>query len=369
MDCKKVLLEDILPFWSERLIDREDGGVFTFIDGNGNVNTEKKHIWIVSRILWTYSCVCDMYGKHESHLEICESAFDFLKKCTLKGGRLPFLVNRVGEAVEIKDNLHSECYAAMACAAYYKISKKEEVKQYACLYFDCAMRHYMKVLNSSEYASQNTFAVHCMVHYAAQFMQEIDARYSRHSELSLENMIFGGYPHNEHGMLLEHKEKCANTCCPGNIFFAIWMLMAENVQRKDKRIESFVRKNLDSMESLYSEWEPRFIPLSYRAEAEKKTESFRFWPHWEALTAYTLASKIFKEEKYKRYAELMEQTLLKYFVDEPKKLFYCNVDANGKPLDFSGHGDLFHIPRALMVIDNIKTFFATSYENNSDLEK
>ncbi len=357
MDCKKVLLEDILPFWSERLIDRDGGGVFTFIDGNGNVNTEKKHIWIVSRILWTYSCVCDIYGKHERYLEICESAFYFLKKCTLKGGRLPFLVNRIGEAVETKDNLHSECYAAMACAAYYKTVKKDEIMQYARLYFDYAMEHYKKMLSGVKYASQNTFAVHCLVRYTAQFMQGIDNGYRYYSELSLENMLFEDYPLNECGMLLENKrseqDSTRNTCCPGNIFFAVWMLLAENVQRKDERIASFVRRNLDSMERLYSESESRLIPLSYRSSKEEQVPPYRFWPHWEALVAFTLAARIFEEEKYERYAKLTEQTIFRYFADEQKKLFYCDIDAKGNPIGGGVHGDLFHIPRALMMLDGI----------------
>ena len=369
MDCKKVLLDDLLPFWTERLTDQECDGVFTCINGNGDVNTEKKHIWLVSRTLWTYSSVCNIYGKEKKYLEICGQAFEFLKTCTMKEGKLPFIVDREGNVIKTADNLHSEAYAAMACAAYYKVSGKDEVMQYACLYFDCAMRHYMKVLNSPEYASQNTFAVHCLVHYTARFMQEINEEYRYYSELSLENMLSEDYPHNKYGMLLEHKERRENKCCPGDVFFAAWMLLSENVQRKDARIELFVRKNLDSMERFYSEREFGLIPLSYRPEVDEQAEVYRFWPHWEALVAYTLAAKIFKDDKYKRYAKLMERTIFKYFADEPKKLFYCNIDATGKPLDFSGHGDLFHIPRALMVIDSSKTFFAASHENNSDLEK
>lgn len=37
MNYKKDLIENILPFWLEDAIDKENGGIFTCLDQEGNI--------------------------------------------------------------------------------------------------------------------------------------------------------------------------------------------------------------------------------------------------------------------------------------------------------------------------------------------
>ena len=41
VDIKKHILEDIMPFWDKRCLDREYGGYITCFDRQGNITRHK----------------------------------------------------------------------------------------------------------------------------------------------------------------------------------------------------------------------------------------------------------------------------------------------------------------------------------------
>lgn len=45
MDFKNDLCENILPFWLENAIDKENGGIFTCLDREDNIYGTQKSVW------------------------------------------------------------------------------------------------------------------------------------------------------------------------------------------------------------------------------------------------------------------------------------------------------------------------------------
>ncbi len=360
MNYKEILLNKLLPFHAKRIPDNSFGGVFTSLDKDGKVNSTDKNIWGEARALFAYSSACNAYGVKEEYIEICESIFEFLRKCTMEGGKLPFVVSRDGAAKTVKDNLHSECYAALGCACFYKLTKREEVKEAAMLFFDRSMQLYDKMCAGEGYGSMDRFAVHSLVHYASSFMRECDSKYDAYFKKSVKNMIDGGYFRDDLDLLLDYKTKVgeapegvANICIPGDSFVAAWVLMSENMSEPDSKEALFAKKILDTATKFRQNDRFGLVPLTYQIDNPESSGEYKFWPQWEALVAYSLAEKLFSEKKYAEYAKETKAALEKYLMNEGKTKFYCDLDENANVIGNGIHGDLFHIPRALLMLDGI----------------
>ena len=73
-----VLMGNILPFWLEKTIDRENGGFYGRIDGHGVLHKEaEKGAILNARILWTFSAAYRVLRKPE-YLEAATRAKDYV---------------------------------------------------------------------------------------------------------------------------------------------------------------------------------------------------------------------------------------------------------------------------------------------------
>lgn len=360
MNYKNVLLNKLLPFHSSNILDDSFGGIFTALDKDGNIISTDKNIWGEARALFSYSSACIAYGAKKEYVEICESIFAFLRKCTMEGGKLPFIVSRDGVAKTVKDNLHSECYAALACACFYKLTKREEVKENAMFFFDHSTRLYDDMCAGEVHGMMNRFAIHSLVHYVSSFMRECDDKYDAYFKKSVDNMIDGGYFRDDLDLLLDYKTKegekpegIANICIPGDSFVAAWVLMSENMSEPDCREAQFAKKILDAALKYHKNDRFGLTPLTYHIDDSVRYGEYRYWPQWEALVAYRYAEKLFGETKYTKFGNEIEISIERYLMNEERAEFYCELDENANAIGDGFRGDLFHIPRALMMLDKI----------------
>ncbi len=96
---QRELFDRMLPFWGDKL-DREYGGMPTFLDREGKPFSSDKGVWFQGRVLWTYSYLCNVYGARPEWLEIAKSCKDFMNQhCFDTDGRMYFLVTRDGRPV------------------------------------------------------------------------------------------------------------------------------------------------------------------------------------------------------------------------------------------------------------------------------
>ena len=78
MDYRKHLTEDILPFWLDNAIDEEFGGIFTQLDGKGNIYGTEKSVWFQGRALYIFSFAHNCGVKDPRLLPAAKKIFDFL---------------------------------------------------------------------------------------------------------------------------------------------------------------------------------------------------------------------------------------------------------------------------------------------------
>ena len=94
MNYKEQLIENILPFWLNKAIDYENGGIFTCLDREGVIYGREKSVWFQGRALWTFSKAYNTIKADKEYLKAAKCIYDFLPKCTDTDGRM-FCVSEI----------------------------------------------------------------------------------------------------------------------------------------------------------------------------------------------------------------------------------------------------------------------------------
>ncbi len=140
MNCdffKRGLLEDTLPFWFPRCVDREHGGFLHFMDADGTLIDTDKSIWAQGRMSWLLLTLANRFERRAEWLEWAESGLDFLERHGFDDdGRMFFHVTRDGRPVRKRRYAYSEAFAAIAWAAHFRATGRTTSARRARELFD-----------------------------------------------------------------------------------------------------------------------------------------------------------------------------------------------------------------------------------------
>ncbi len=120
---RSALLDDVLPFWMRHSPDRECGGFFTCLERDGRVFDTDKFVWLQGRETWLFSTCCTAIAPRPAWLEMARLGAEFLRDhgCDAAGD-FYFALDRRGAPLVQPYNIFSDCFAAMAFAAYGRAS-------------------------------------------------------------------------------------------------------------------------------------------------------------------------------------------------------------------------------------------------------
>lgn len=119
------LLNDTLPFWFPRCIDEEHGGYFTSLDQDGTLLQTDKSVWFQGRMAWMLATLYQTVEPRGPWLESSRIGIEFLNRhCFDSDGRMFFSVTREGRPLRKRRYIFSECFAAIALAAYGRAAKE-----------------------------------------------------------------------------------------------------------------------------------------------------------------------------------------------------------------------------------------------------
>jgi len=121
------LIQNILPFWSGRMIDEENGGFYGRINGNGRIISDAGKGGILNaRILWTFSSAY-LQEKNPLYLEMANRAKEYILNNFFDpefGGTFWCLSNE-GKPVDTKKQIYSQAFFIYAFAEHYKATGDE----------------------------------------------------------------------------------------------------------------------------------------------------------------------------------------------------------------------------------------------------
>jgi len=113
------LLGDIVPWWMEHAIDREHGGMCTFIEDDGTVVSTDKYMWSQLRALYTWSLLYNRIDPRPEWLEVARGIFDFVAAHGRNAdGDWNYWLTAEGDVVEGPTSIYSDGFAIMGMTEF-----------------------------------------------------------------------------------------------------------------------------------------------------------------------------------------------------------------------------------------------------------
>jgi cellobiose epimerase len=123
-EVKEELVDNILPFWSEKMIDSKNGGFYGRIDGSGVIHYDAdKGCVLNARILWTFSSAFRIL-KNPDYLKTAERSKDYLFDHFFdkKYGGVYWLIDHKGKMKDGKKQIYAQAFAIYGLTEYYRIT-------------------------------------------------------------------------------------------------------------------------------------------------------------------------------------------------------------------------------------------------------
>ena len=155
---KKELTDNLLFFWMDRCLDKENGGYLNCFSGDGSrlVSTDK-YTWSMGRFLWIFSRLSitesDLFDskERERFLRYAKSGRDFLLSHVLVGKndfRCVYLMSADGKPKKMDGHegydlsIFADCFVVMGFAAYARAAKDAEAWLFAKNLFESVWSRY-----------------------------------------------------------------------------------------------------------------------------------------------------------------------------------------------------------------------------------
>jgi len=372
LQYRDELLNNIIPFWEAHSIDKEHGGFFTCLRRDGSVYDTDKFMWLQGRQVWTFSMLYDKVEPRESWKAIAIHGAAFMKKYGRDAqGNWYFSLTADGQPLVQPYNIFSDCFAAMAFGALYKITGNEEYKQIAQDTFNNILKrqHNWKGVYNKNYPGTRDLKnfslpmILCnlgleMEHIlgsdqleslANDVMQEVlEVFYQPKLGLVLENVSAdGNFVDCFEGRLLN----------PGHTIEAMWFIMdLANRFKQPQLIEKAKQIMLDTIEHGWDEQYGGifyFLDVKNNPPQQLEWDQKLWWVHIETLVGLAKAWKLTGDEKCLEWFEKIHAYTWHHFKDEQYKEWYGYLNRQGDALlDMKGGKwkGCFHIPRGLYQI-------------------
>ena len=142
-EMQDVLERNILPFWSTRMTDHENGGFYGRIDGHGQLYPEaEKGAILNARILWTFSAAYRVLRKPE-YLETATRAKDYILQYFIdpENGGVYWSVDYKGQPLDTKKQFYAIGFTLYGLSEYARATGDREALDYALALYECIEEH------------------------------------------------------------------------------------------------------------------------------------------------------------------------------------------------------------------------------------
>ena len=361
------LLEDTVPFWFPRSIDREHGGFLHCLDRDGTVVDTDKSVWVQGRMTWMLLTLYNTVEKRPEWLEWATQGLAFLDRhCFDTDGRMFFHVTRAGQPIRKRRYAYSESFAAIAHAAHARATGSDRSATRARELFDfftrwnftpglmppkftdtrpmIGMGPRMITIVTAQELRANLGEDPVLTEWIDRCIDEI-RRYFVKPDLRVVMEAVGPA-----GEIIDHFD--GRTLNPGHAIEGAWFILHEGHYRGDAAL---VQLGCDMLDWMWERgWDAEHGGILYFRDVYGKPvqeywQDMKFWwPHNETIIATLLAHQLTGDEKYARWHQLVHDWSYQHFPDPKHGEWYGYLHRDGGvsvPLKGNLWKSFFHHPR------------------------
>ena len=157
--AQDVLENNILPFWSERMVDNEHGGFYGRIDGHDILHPEaEKGAVLNARILWTFASATRILHRMPYRI-LAARAKDYLLTHFIdpQYGGVYWSLNADGSPFDTKKQTYAIAFAIYGLAEYHRATGDQEALDIAIRLFEDLEAHAFQPSNSQTLKPSNGY--------------------------------------------------------------------------------------------------------------------------------------------------------------------------------------------------------------------
>lgn len=369
---KRHLLENVLPWWETRFIDKEHGGFLVYRDADGSLLSTDKPIWVMGRIAWMWSRLYNTVEKKPDWLDIGAHGIDFLLEHAFDtDGRMYFSVTKEGLPLRKRRYLYSETFGAIAFAEYAKAVQSEDMLEQAREIYRLILMYHRtpgllppKIIPSTR--QMRGHGMNMILIVTSQIMREADPKGRELYDDTINRCIDEIFNY-----LVKPEKKClleavlangklldtpeGRTVLPGHAIETSWFIMEEATERGDGAL---LQEAIQILRwSLEKGWDPEHGGILYYVDCDgKPAEPYEhelklWWVHNEALYATLLAYYLTGEDEWLAWFKKVHDWSFTHFPDTEHGEWFGYLRRDGT-VSNRVKGNMwkgpFHLPRALL---------------------
>ncbi len=361
-----MLLDDTVPFWLDRCkhyLDREHGGYCHMVDHDGTLIDTDKSIWAQGRNAWLWATLCNTVEKTDVWREAAELGIGFLDEHGFdpEDGRMWFHVARDGTPIRKRRYALSESFAAIAYAAWAKLTDSAAYADKAVACFEQYVNH-QPAAKFTKHRPTISISMPMITIATAQTLREnigfdqadtiidraIEQIESRFVKDDLQVVLEQAMPN---GGIIDHVD--GRTLNPGHAIEAAWFILEEASHRgHDAHLVELGCRMLDYM--WRRGWDQThggiiyFVDLFDRPPQEYWHDMKFWWPQNETIIATLMAYLATGDSRYAQWHHDAHEWAYKNFHDTQNGEWFGYLHRDGSR-STTTKGNLwkspFHLPR------------------------
>lgn len=367
---KKDLTENIMPFWMEYGLDRENGGVYTCVNRDGSLMDTTKSVWFQGRFAFICSFAYNNVEKNQEWLDAAKSTLEFIEKhCFDEQGHMYFSVTAEGKPLRKRRYVFSETFAAIAMSEYALATGDQHWAKRAIQVFEDTQRFlatpgFLPAKFEADVKLQGHSIVMILINVGSCIRKVVDdPKLTQQIDESIEKLK-KYFIHPEFKCLLETvgengefiDTNMTRTINPGHCIETSWFIMEEAKLRGwDKPMFDLALQVFDW--SWEWGWDKQYGGIINFCDcknlpSQDYSQDMKFWwPQCETIIASLYAYLGTGDEKYLYRHERISEWTYAHFPDAEYGEWYGYLHRDGtvaQPAKGNLYKGPFHIPRMMI---------------------
>lgn len=367
---KKDLTENIMPFWMEYGLDRENGGVYTCVNRDGSLMDTTKSVWFQGRFAFICSFAYNNVEKNQEWLDAAKSTLEFIEKhCFDEQGHMYFSVTADGKPLRKRRYVFSETFAAIAMSEYALATGDQHWAKRAIQVFEDTQRFlatpgFLPAKFEADVKLQGHSIVMILINVGSCIRKVVnDPKLTQQIDESIEKLK-KYFIHPEFKCLLETvgengefiDTNMTRTINPGHCIETSWFIMEET------KLRGWDKPMLDMALQVFDwswdwGWDKQYGGIiNFRdcknLPSQDYSQDMKFWwPQCETIIASLYAYLGTGDEKYLYRHERISEWTYAHFPDAEYGEWYGYLHRDGtvaQPAKGNLYKGPFHIPRMMI---------------------